>query len=137
MSCPDVEIGATELGMLKLRYRGIPEPDSHTYQAYSSAIVRGDHLSIGLGTPSASWSWVSMSQLELDKLISFIDSGEASKVVYIKTYKDEGPNLPNMLASFSAVMHRPQDRNGKNIITGSRRPTYNEVMITFTGMEEL
>ena len=136
-SCSELEIGATAGTMLKLQYKGIPDIDSHTYSAYSNTFTRGDKLSIGLGSPTASWTWLTLSQREINVFLSFITSGEASVVVYIKTYTDEGDNLPNMLSSFSAVMHRPQDRNGKNIITNSYRPTYNEVVITFTGLEAI
>lgn len=137
MPCSDLEIGATAGTMDTLQHRGIPDEDSHTYNPYSSTYTRGDQLVVGLGSPSASWTWTTLSQFELDTLLSFIPSGEASAVVYIKTYTDEGRGKRSMLDSFSAVMHRPTDRNGKNIITGSQRPTYNEVVITFTGLEAI
>jgi len=137
MDCSEIEIGATEVGLLKLPYRGIPEVDSHTYSAYTSEFTRGDGLSVGLGKGTASWTWLVLSQHELDILLDFIPTGEASVSLYIKTYTDEGGDLSEMLATFSAVMHRPQDRNGKNIITGSKRPTYNEVNIRFTNLVEV
>lgn len=135
--CLELEIGATEAALQNLRYLGIPDPDSWTYAPYSVIKPRGDGRYAGYGFPTASWTWTSLSQYELNILLGFIASGEASAEVYIKTYKDEGENRTNMLATFKCIMSRPLDRNGKNIITGSSRPTYNEVMITFTHLEEV
>lgn len=89
-SCAELEIGSSVATRLKLQYLGIPDIDSHTYNPYVSVFTRGDKRSIGLGSPSASWTWTSLSQRELNILLGLISSGEASAVVHIKTYTDEG-----------------------------------------------
>jgi len=137
-TCLDLEIGTSLANMTNLRYRGIPDPDSWTYQPYSTIKTRGDGRYVGFGFPTASWQWETLSQQQLDKLLSLFSSDtDASVVVYIYTYTDSGPGRAAMRARFKAVMDRPRDGNGKNMIRESTLPVYTEVVVRFTHLESV
>jgi len=134
--CTELKIGATEAGLLELRYRGIPCPDSWTYTPYSTTKVRGDGRSAGFGYPVASWSWDVLEQWQLDKLLDFLAAAsDASVVVYISTYTDTGKR--QKASSFTAIMHRPVDGEGKTMVPEVTNPVYNGVSVSFTRLESV
>ena len=132
--CTELKIGATEAGLLQLRYRGVPCPERWTYTPYSVTKLRGDSRSVGFGYPVASWSWDTLEQFQLDKLLDFFASAtDASVAVYISTYTDTGKR--QKAASFTAIMHRPVDGEGKTMVPEVSNPIYNGVTVSFTRLE--
>jgi len=133
-TCTELKIGATEAGLLQLRYRGIPCPETWTYTPYSSTRVRGDGRSVGFGYPVANWSWDTLEQMQLDRLLDFFAAdSDASVSVYISTYTDTGSR--QQAASFTAIMHRPVDGDGKTMVSSTTQPVYNGVSVSFTRLE--
>ena len=135
-ACLDLEIGTTVGTLLNLRYRGIAEPYTWTYSPYSRVEMGGDGRSRGFGYGTASWSWDSLPQDQLDKFLDFftLDS-DSSVAVVIRTYQDTGVGRSNMVGTFDAIMHRPLDTQDKTQINESTYPVYSDVTINFTRLE--
>ncbi len=132
-SCLDFEIGLTVATRTNIRFRGIPDPDRWTYQPYSTVRVSLDGRSKGYGFPSTQWSWDFLDQRLINVFLGFFDEpGDASVVMHIQTYTDEGVAAPEMTDTFEAIMHRPVDGQGKTIVSESRTPIYSGISINFT-----
>lgn len=133
--CSNLKIGATLGGLLQLRYRGISEPDSFSYNPYSAVVTGGDGLPRGYGFPSASWSWEVLSFDEVDKILDFFATDtDAGVEVYIATFKDTGRGRPT-IANYKAKMLRPVDGEGKQVYTRAFGKVYTDVTIRFTHLE--
>ena len=126
----DLEIGTSAAARRNLRYYGIPDPDAWTYTPFSSTKQSGDGQLKGFGYPVFSWTWDSLSQHEVDILLEFFDAAEASVTIYVQTYLDTGGG-PQTTTTGTAIMDRPIDGNTKTIISESRRPTFNNVVLNF------
>jgi len=134
-SCLDLEIGLTVATRINIRYRAIPDPDRWTFQPYSAVRVSLDGRSKGYGFPSAQWSWDFLDQRTLNLFFDFFDNAnDASVPVHIKTYRDVGGGVVEMVYSYSAIMHRPVDGQGKTIVSETRTPIYSGVSVNFTHM---
>lgn len=135
-ACLDLEIGLLVATRYSLMVRGISDPDAWSYQPYSETKVRGDGRSIGFGNPIASWSWDFLSQDQLDAFLRlFTNSDDASVVVHIQTYQDNGTGRRDMIEQYECIMHRPVDGSGKTLISESTYPVYSDVTVNFTRLE--
>jgi hypothetical protein len=130
----DYRIGATTATLVRLIHRGIPNPDRFAFVPYSSVNVRGDGRSIGDGNPAVTWTWETLSQLQLNALLNFFASdADASATVGIRTPEERGNRID--VGDYSAVMHRPTSGEGKTIVQDSSHPVWEEVSIRFTKLE--
>jgi hypothetical protein len=129
------EIGATAATRRDLTERGIPSPDSWTYSPYSLVRRGGDGRARGFGYPTATWTWETLSQPEVNKLLGFFGAAtDASVVIYITTAIDTGRG-EQTFQNFTAIMGRPVDGAGKAMISETEKPTFNNVTVTFTHLE--
>jgi hypothetical protein len=133
----EFELGLTAATRRNIRLFGVSDPDDWSYVPYSQVRARGDGRSIGFGFPVASWIWNSLDQYQVAQLLSlFASSTDASVVVSIQTYKDDGVGqAENLVAYSTAILHRPVDGEGKTMISGSRNPGYSDVTLRFTRLE--
>ena len=135
-SCLDLEIGTTILGMHNLMELGLPDPDSWTFTPYSRVEIGGDGRQRGFGFATASWTWGTLSQDQLNPLLElFTANTDASVQVYLYTYTDSGSGLGTMRARYFGIMERPTDGSGKTMYSESRTPIYTDVTINFHYMQ--
>ena len=131
----DLRIGATIDTLLHLTDVGLPDPVSWTYAPYSQTKMCGDGHSKGFGFPVATWQWEALSQHQINILLEMFEHDyDASVACAITTYKDVG--IKRNPANFTCIMHRPVDGNGKEMFPESAGPTYNNVVVRFTRLEE-
>lgn len=134
--CIGFELGATAATRKDIRLYGVSYPDSWVFTPYSQTRIRGDGRSIGLGYPTASWSWNLLTQAQIRQLLDlFTTNTDASVVVSLRTATDRGAGQEGSLVTFDAIMHRPIDGEGKTMIGESRLPTYSDVSVQFTRLE--
>jgi len=132
----DLEIGATEAGMLSLADRGIVGPDDYPFRPYTVVRTAGSGLPKGYGYPTCDWAWQTLDQLELNKFLSFFASNsDAGVQVYITTYIDVGRSRKT--GSYTAYMARPVDGEGKALYPDSQGRANQTVTIRFTHLEAL
>ena len=132
-SCLELEIGTTVANRINIRYRGIPDPDEWSFNPYSTVKVSLDGRSKGYGFPSAQWAWNFLDQRTLNIFFDFFEnSGDASAPIHIKTPRDVGDGMVEMVYAYSAIMHRPVDGQGKTIVSETRTPIYSGIKINFT-----
>ena len=133
--CPDYQIGLTATTMQDVTWYGLAYPSEATYMPYSVVRICGNGDEKGYGFPSCTWMWDTMSQPQLDALLSLFENNtDATVDVYIRTYKDTGNHRD--AADFSAKMFRPLDGNGKTLQTKTRF-WYSGVTIRFAHMVEV
>ncbi len=131
--CPDYKIGSTLAGMVLLPWLGLGLPENH-FQPYSIVRKAGNAFAKGYGFPTDTWTFEYMSQPQLDELMRLMTNPtDGSGVVYIRTYKDYG--VKRTLANFKAIMYRPTDGNGKDLIPQSRA-VWADVTIQFGHLVE-
>jgi len=135
MECQGFAIGATEAGLLELRYRSIPQPDRWTYVPFSRTETAGDGTLRGFGFGAATWEWDTLTQTHINKLLNFITGDEASGNVYIATAEDRGARAQTF-DTFSAIFSRITDGQGKSLIPQTQKPVYSGVTATFTHLVE-
>jgi hypothetical protein len=105
--------------MQDVTWYGLPYPISSPFLPYALTRLCGDATAKGFGFPSTIWTWSSFSQAQAHALLSFFDNmTDASKQLYIRTYKDDGAQRET--ADFYVVLYRPVDGDGKNLMPGSR-----------------
>ena len=130
--CSELRIGGTFAGLRQLRYRGISEPDSFSYNPYSTVVTDGAGLPRGYGFPVASWTWDALSQDEVNKLLDFFATDtDAGVSLYITTYIDVGRGTPT-LDDFTANMLRPIDGDGKQVYARTGGKVYSDITVQFT-----
>jgi hypothetical protein len=135
--CLDFGIGSLSTNIVELRYRSIPQPDSWTYTPYSRVETCGNGIKKGFGFPAATWTWDTLSQHDVNKLLDFITDDDASETVYISTPTDRG-GAGLTFDEFSAVMDRPADGQSKTHISRTQRPAvYSNVSVTFSHLIEV
>jgi hypothetical protein len=133
----EFELGTTSANRRNVRLYELSDPDEWGFTPYSQVRTRGDGRSIGFGFPVASWTWNTLTQYQIRQLLDlFSSNSDASTIVNIRTYTDRGAGQEDSLVTFDAIMHRPVDGEGKTIIVGSRLPTYSDVTVRFTRLEE-
>lgn len=116
--CPEYKLGLTVATLVDVTWHGIPYPVSHTFSPFFVARKCGDGTYKGYGNQIGSWTWRVLSHLQIYSILALFDSDtDASKSLYVSTYKDVGYQAE--LADFLAVIRRPIDGNGKTIIPGS------------------
>jgi len=131
--CTELRIGATEAGLLELRYRDIPTPNEWTFQPYSVVRTAGTGAQKGYGYPRASWSWDILDQQFLNNFLAFFASdADASVLIYISTYTDTGRSRST--TDYTAYMQRPMDGEGKAMYPGVGNVAQN-VTVQFTHLE--
>lgn len=128
--CLDLQIGTTAANRRNLRYYSIPDPDEWTYGPYSSVRQSGDGQLKGFGFITFSWTWNTLSQAQVNTLLGFFTATEASVTVHVQTYTDAGGG-PQTTTVGTAIMDRPIDGDSKAMISETRRPTYNNVVLNF------
>jgi len=134
VGCTELRIGATEAGLLQLRYRGIPDPDEWTFQPYSVVRTAGTGQTKSYGFPTASWSWQALDQASLNVFFSFFAADSDSSVqVYISTYTDTGRKRTT--TDYTAYMQRPVDGEGKSMHSATVGNVFRNVAINFTHLE--
>ncbi len=132
--CPDYRIGLTLATLHDITWYGLPYPISSPFLPYAISRLCGDSTAKGFGFPSTVWTWRSFNQAQAHALLSFFDTfTDASKKLYIRTYKDDGALRET--ADFYVVMYRPVDGNGKDLVSGSRF-SYSGISTRFAHMEE-
>ena len=130
--CLGFGIGAAADSIVELRYRSIPQPDTWTYTPYARVETAGNGVRKGFGFGAATWGWETLSQHDINKLLDFITSDDASATVYISTATDRGGSA-QIFDEFSAVMDRISDGQGKTIIAQTQHPVvYSGVSVNFT-----
>lgn len=133
--CLGFAIGATEAGLLELRYRSIPQPDSWTFVPFARTETAGDGTLRGFGFGTATWQWDTLTQTDINKLLDFITGDNASGNVYITTAEDRGARAQTF-DTFSAIFSRITDGQGKSLIARTQKPVYSGVTATFTHLVE-
>jgi hypothetical protein len=134
MPCTELRIGASEAGLLELRHRGIPDPETWTFAPYTVTRIAGTGQIKSYGYPTASWSWAILDQFALGKLLAFFSaSADASVQVYISTYTDTG--WSREAGDYTAYMQRPIDGDGKAMVEGSQGNVFENVTVQFTHLE--
>jgi len=132
--CTDLRIGATALGLLPLRYREIPEPDQWSFTPYSVVRICGTGRAKGYGFPTASWTWETLDQYALSKLLAFFACDtDAGVELYISTYTDT--DRKRQVADYSAMMQRPVDGDGKSMYPRVGGNIFQNVTVQFTHLE--
>ena len=130
--CLGFGIGDAADDIVDLQHRSIPQPDTWSYVPYSRVETAGNGTRKGFGFPVATWGWDVMSQHDVNKLLDFIDSDDASATVYISTPTDRGASAQTF-DEFSAVMDRVTDGQGKSLFPQTQRPViYQNVTVNFT-----
>jgi hypothetical protein len=130
-----LELGTTAANMTRLLRQGLPEPEGWAYIPYSRVETTGAGRGVGLGFPGAVWNWNHMGQAQANRLLLLFSSQHAPTAdVHIWTYVDEGPK--RMLRHFTAIAHRPVDGQGKAMVSQSSGPTYDNVVMQFTRLQE-
>lgn len=136
MKCLDLEMGASIATLQNIRYWGLPDPDDWTFQPYSRVEVGGDGRSRGFGFPVATWTWNFLTQQHMDVILDFFAAdSDASVSMYVVTYVDTG--IAKTTGRYQAILHRPVDGSGKTMISESRKPTYSDVVVSFTHLESV
>lgn len=130
----DFQLGLTAATRVNITYRGLPEPDTWTYVPYSSVKQAGDGSAKGFGFPTFTWVWESLGQWEVNVLLGFFGASDASVQMYVRTHSDVGGGPPSVVTG-TAIMDRPVDGSGKTMISETRRPSYNNVTLTFRHFE--
>lgn len=116
--CRDLKIGTTLATLVRLPWRGIPDPLVINYAPWSVQRLTGDMSAKGYGYPTALWAWSVMRQHQLYGLLElFTNDTDASADVYVRTYKDV--KFYREPATFQAKIYRPTDGSGKSIVSGS------------------
>jgi hypothetical protein len=135
IGCTELRIGATEAGLLTLQLeRGIQAPDQWLYIPYSVVRTTGNGSQKSYGYPSAEWSWRTIDQMSIGKLLDFFDADtDPSVSVYISTYTDVG--WQREVSDFTAYMHRPVDGEGKTMVAGGKGQVFQDVTVRFTHLE--
>lgn len=134
MQCTELRIGATEAGLLYLRYRDIPDPDDWTFQPYTVVRTDGNGQPKGYGFPTCTWSWEALDQEAISVLLDFFATGtDASVLLYISTYTDTGRKRTT--TDYTAYMQRPVDGDGKQMYPGSVGKVSQSVTLSFTHLE--
>jgi hypothetical protein len=132
--CTELRIGASAATLLYLRYRGIPDPDGWTYTPYSITRTDGNGQQKGYGYPTATWTWETLGQMPVGKLLDFFAANtDASVQVYISTYTDTGNTRST--TDYTAYMQRPVDGEAKEMFPGSGGNVFRDVTVTFTHLE--
>lgn len=126
----DFQLGLTAATRIDIRHRGIPQPDAWTYSPYSTVRTRGDGSLGGFGFPTFTWTWETLSQLELGALLALFGADDASVDVHVQTYSDTGRGPQDVVVG-TAILDRPTDSDGKNMISETRLPSYNGVSLRF------
>lgn len=130
--CLSFGIGATAGTIIELINRSIAQPDSWTYSPYSRVETAGNGVRKGFGFGTATWSWDTLRQNDIDKLLDFITANEASAEVFISTPTDRG-GAGQTFDEFSAVFDRIVDGQGKSLIARTQRPVvYDNVQASFS-----
>jgi hypothetical protein len=133
--CVDFQIGTSATTMRDITWYGIPYPTESPYQPYSVVRKCGDGTEKGYGFPACTWEWETLSQAQLDNLLSFFaHNTDASVDVYIRTYKDTGNERAT--GDFQVKMFRPMDGSGKTL-QGGTRFWYRGVTVRFSHMIEV
>ena len=133
--CRDLKIGTTLATMVRIPWRGIPDPMIITYIPYSVMRITGDMSAKGFGYPVASWAWNVMMQHQLYALLELFDNDtDASADVYVCTYKDV--KFYRNPATFTTVLYRPVDGSGKSLVSGSLG-SYTNVSAQFVHLIEI
>jgi hypothetical protein len=132
--CTELRIGATEAGLLELQHRGIEAPDDWTFAPYSVVRTAGNGEPKGYGYASASWSWQTLDQASLDRLLGFFSANtDAGISLFISTYTDVGSRQET--ADYEGYMHRPVDGEGKSLYPNSGGRVLRDVTVRFTHLE--
>lgn len=130
-SCLDFELGTTAAARTNINNLGLPDPDSWTYTPYSSTRQAGDGQIKGFGFPAFSWTWETLNQAQVGRLLAFFSNADdASRTMYVQTHTDVGYG-PQATMAGTAIMDRPIDGSGKTMIDSTRDPSYNNVTLTF------
>lgn len=130
--CLDFGIGETAGTIVSLQRRSIPQPDSWTYTPFSRVETAGNGVRKGYGFGTATWTWDTLTQGDINKFLDFIDSDDASAEVYISTPTDRG-GAAQTFDDFQCIFDRITDGQGKSHIQQTQRPVvYNNVTATFT-----
>jgi hypothetical protein len=130
-NCLTFELGTTEAARTNINHYGIPDPDSWTYAPYSSTRQTGEGQIKGFGFPTFSWTWETLNQAQVGRLLAFFSAAtDASRTMYVTTHTDTGYG-PQETATGTAIMDRPIDGQGKTMIDSTRDPSYNNVTVTF------
>jgi hypothetical protein len=134
MQCTELRIGATEAGLLELRYRDIPDPEDWTFRPYSVQRTNGNGLPVSYGFPTCEWSWDALDQNALGVLLAFFAADtDAGVKVFISTYTDTGRRRTT--TDYTAYMQRPIDGDGKSMYPGSVGQVSQNVTLSFTHLE--
>ena len=133
--CVDYQIGLTTATMKDVTWYGIPYPVDCPFQPYSVVRKCGNGDEQGYGFPSCNWVWETMSQTQLDTILSFFTNDtDATVDVYIRTYKDVGETRET--GDYEAKMYRPVDGSGK-IPQERSRFWYRGITLRFAHMIEV
>lgn len=117
--CLDYRIGLTAATLKPVTWYGLPFPTDSPFSPYGVVRKCGTQDEKGYGYPTCSWTWSSLSQPQLDSLLSlFTNDTDATVDLRIRTYKDTGNRRE--VQDYTAKMFRPLDGNGKTIQTRSR-----------------
>jgi len=130
--CLDFGIGTTSGTIHSLQRQSIPQPDSWTYAPYSRVETAGNGVRKGFGYGTATWTWDTLTQRDINKFLDFITSDEASAEVYISTPTDRGGSAQTF-DEFKCIFDRIVDGQGKTHFSQTQRPAvFQNVQATFT-----
>lgn len=106
-------LGTTLGGITALDGLGLSDPYG-LFVTYKSVKPRASGKSVGVGFPGAAWSWGFITVEERDILRTFCPYPAVSADVFIITKTREHLNT---FATFSAIMHWPQEEDPANTFT--------------------
>jgi len=130
--CPEYQIGLTATTLKDVTWYGIPYPTRSPFLPYAVVRKCGNANEIGDGFPSCIWTWSTLSQPQIDYLLSFFtNETDATVDLYIRTYKDVGNRRE--AANYAAKMFRPLDDKGKSPQQGTRF-WYSNISVRFGHM---
>jgi hypothetical protein len=121
----DFEIGSTLVGLENVEILDVPlPPPTWSYKPYQQVVVLGSQGARGIGYPSATWSWASLTDEQRDQLRELCAG--ASSTVFIRTRTNENTNE---YKEFRAVMNWPTEE-----VSDSYSKT--DFSVLFTGLVE-